>query len=63
MVNVELTEVDWLKSAVFTVVLLVDCVWVLVLVVGFLVYSLTLIPSSKGGRLGVSKFDFSRTTD
>ena len=63
MVNVELTDVDWLEVAVFTVVLLVDCVWVLVLVVGFLVDSLALVASTKGGCIFVSKFDFSRATD
>jgi hypothetical protein len=63
VVNVELTNVDWLEVAVLAVVLLVDCVRVSVLVDGFLVDSLALVASTKGGCIFVSKFDFSRATD
>jgi hypothetical protein len=63
VVNVELTNVDWLEVTVFTVVFLVDCVRVSVLVDGFLVDSLTLVASTKGSCFGVSKFDFGRATD
>jgi hypothetical protein len=63
MVYVQLADVYWLEVTVLAVVLLVCCVWVLILVMGFLVDSLTLVASTKGGCFFVSKFDFSRATD
>lgn len=63
MVNVELTDVDWLEPAVLTVVFSVCQVRVDEFVVCLLVDGLALVPSSKGGSLRVSKFDSSRSTD
>jgi len=63
VVNVELTDVDWVEPALLTVVFLMDCVRVDEFVVGFLVDGLALVPSSKGGSFRVSKFDSSRSTD
>lgn len=63
MVNVELTDVDWLESAVLTEFFSVCKVWVDKFVMGFLVDGLTLVASSKGGSFRVSKFDSSRSTD
>lgn len=63
MVNVELTDVDWVEPALFTVVFLVDCVRVDKFVVCFLVDSFALVAPTKGGSLRVSKFDSSRSTD
>jgi len=63
VVYVQLADVNRLKVTVLAIVLLVDCVWVLVLVMGFLVDSLTLVASTKGGCFRVSKFDFGRATD
>ena len=63
VVYVQLADMYWLKVAVLAVVLLVDCVWVGVLVNGFLVDSLALVASTEGCCFGVSKFDFGRATD
>ena len=63
MVNVELTDVDWLEPTVLTLVFLMDCVWVYRFVVGFLVDSFALVSSTKGWRVLVSKFDFGKATD
>jgi hypothetical protein len=63
VVNVELTDVDWLESAVLTELFSVCQVWVDKFVVGFLVDSLALVASSKRGSFAVSKFDSSRSTD
>lgn len=63
MVNVELADVYWLESAMLTVVLLVDCVWVDEFVLGFDVDGLALVSTAKGFCFRVSKFDSSRATD
>ena len=63
VVYIQLRDVYWLEVTVFAVILLVDCVWIGVLVDGFLVDSLTLVASTEGCCFGVSKFDFSRATD
>lgn len=63
VVNVQLTRVDWLEVAVFTVVFLVYCVWVLPFVVALFVDSLTLVPSTERGCFAVSKFDSGVATD
>jgi len=63
VVNVELTDVNWLEVAVLTVIFLVDCIGIDKFIVGFDVDSLALVSSSKFGPFGISKFDFSRTTD
>ena len=63
MIDVELTDVDWLEATVFTVIFLVDCIRVKEFVIGFDVNSLALVSPSKVSSLGISKFDFSRTTD
>jgi len=47
MVNVELADMHWLKSAVLAVIFFMDCVWVQEFVVGFKVDSLALVSSSK----------------
>ena len=63
MVNVELTDVDWLEPTVLAVVFLMDCVWVLRLVVCLLVDSFALVPSSEGDSFAVPQFDSSGTAD
>jgi len=51
VVNVELTDMYWLELAVFTVVFLMDCVWVLEFVIGFEIDRLALISCAKGCSL------------
>ena len=63
MVHVQLTDVDWLEVAVLAVVLLVDCIWVLPLVMALLVDSLALVSAAQRGGVFVSKFDFGKATD
>jgi len=63
VVNVELTNVDWLESAVLAVVLLVGCVWVEEFVIGLDVNGLALVSTAKGFCIFVSKFDSSWATD
>ena len=54
---------DWSEVAALTVVLLVDCVWVLQLVLALLVDCLALVSCTKVLAFFISKFDFSRATD
>lgn len=63
MVNVELADMDWVKSAVFAVIFFIDCVWVQEFVIGFNVDSLALVSCTKTVSFGISKLDFSRATD
>ena len=63
MVHVELTDVDWLEVAVFTVIFFVDRVWIDEFVVGLKVDGLALVLTAKVGSFAVSKFDSSRSTD
>jgi hypothetical protein len=43
VVNVELTDVDWLEVAVLTVIFLVDCIGIDKFIVGFLIDGLALV--------------------
>jgi len=51
VVNVELTDMDWLELTVFTVIFLMDCVWILEFVIGFEIDSLALVSCAKGCSL------------
>lgn len=62
VVHVELTNMLWLKPAVFTNVLLVDSVRIDTLVVVAFVDGLTTVPTVEGFVL-VSKFNSGRSTD
>ena len=63
VVHVELTDVDWLKVAVFAVVLLVDCVWVSILDDGALVDCVASVLTGKRFKSAVAYLDFCRSTD
>jgi len=63
VVNVKLTDVDWLEVTVLAVIFLMDCVWVNRFISGFDVDGLALVSTAKGYCFGVSKFDSNRTTD
>ena len=63
MVNVKLTDVDWLEVAVFTVVFLVDCVWVEGVDFVTPIDCVASESTRRGVKSSVSDFDFSRATD
>jgi hypothetical protein len=55
--------VYWVEAALLAAILLMDCVWVDQLVVGFLIDGLALILTIEANPLRVPHLDFSRATD
>jgi hypothetical protein len=63
VVHVELADMDWLEVAVFTVVFLVDCVWVSTLDDSTPVDCVAPVFTVNGLDSAVTYLDFCRSTD